>query len=245
MRLVLATHNKGKLREFREILRDRLGEDLDGLELVSAADLGLEDPKETGVTFEQNSLLKARFVSEQTGLPAVADDSGLIVDVLGRAPGILSARWAGRHGDDKANLDLLLAQVQDIPDEKRTARFECVATLVVPAGVGSNHTDKPLEVAEHGQMTGLLARAPRGKNGFGYDPIFLPDDQPQGTEADRQEAAQERPAGHVSQKAAASAALVTRLSAAQLSPAQKDAISHRGKAMRKIAKDIEVYLGSE
>lgn len=234
MRLVLATHNKGKLREFREILRDRLGKDLGGLELVSAADLGVEDPVETGTTFTENSVLKARFVSERTGLPAVADDSGLIVDVLGRAPGILSARWSGKHGDDKANLELLLAQVKDIPDERRTARFECVATLVIPAGVASNRSDRPLVLSERGEMTGLLAREPHGRNGFGYDPIFLPDDQPQETGGPAEIDAQE-----------AQAALTNRLSAAQLTPAQKDAISHRGKAMRKIAKDIEVYLGAE
>lgn len=234
MRLVLATHNKGKLREFREILRDRLGKGLDGLELVSASDLGVEDPVETGTTFTENSALKARFVSEKTGLPAVADDSGLIVDVLGRAPGILSARWSGRHGDDRANLELLLAQVKDIPDERRTARFECVATLVIPAGVASNRSDRPLVLSERGEMTGLLARAPRGKNGFGYDPIFLPDDQPQETGHPAEIDAQE-----------AKAALTNRLSAAQLTPEQKDAISHRGKAMRKIAKDIQVYLGTD
>ena len=288
MRLVLATHNKGKLREFREILRDRLGKDLGGLELVSAADLGVEDPVETGTTFTENSALKARFVSEKTGLPAVADDSGLIVDVLGRAPGILSARWSGRHGDDKANLELLLAQVRDIPDERRTARFECVATLVIPAGVASNRSDKPLVLSERGEMTGLLAREPRGKNGFGYDPIFLPDDQPQEGEGaaaagrNGKDKGVHKPAGEGAGASGttdipaapapeavsvprptnpdpdfafapavrldaqeAKAALTNRLSAAQLTPAQKDAISHRGKAMRKIAKDIEVYLGAE
>ncbi len=244
MRLVLATHNKGKLREFREILRDRLGKGLDGLELVSAADLGLADPKETGTTFEENSLLKAQFVSHATGLPAVADDSGLIVDILGRAPGILSARWAGRHGDDTANMDLLLAQLKDIPDERRQARFVCVATLVVPSGVGSNRSDKPLVMAERGVMTGLLARKPRGRNGFGYDPIFLPDDQPVRPAKEAKEALPGVSGSKAVSSRTAQSALATRLSSAQLTAEQKDAISHRGKALRKIAKDIEVYLGS-
>ena len=261
MRLVLATHNKGKLREFREILRQQLGKDLGGLELVSAGDLGLADPVETGTTFVQNSLLKARFVSQQTGLPAVSDDSGLIVDVLGRAPGILSARWAGHHGDDKANLELLLAQMHDIPDAARTARFECAATLIVPSGVGANRSDSPIVVTEKGEMRGLLARKPRGKNGFGYDPIFLPDDQPtatagsaapalasasgdsvEGVEDDGEGSAIPAAAAPTLSAAEAQAALETRLSAAQLTAEQKDAISHRGKAMRKIARDISVYL---
>lgn len=226
MKLVLATHNKGKLREFREILHERLGDHGRDFELVSAADLGLDDPKETGTSFEENSLIKARTVSDQTGLPAVADDSGLIVDVLGRAPGILSARWSGKHGDDQANMRLLLAQLADIPDNRRTAKFVCVAMLVIPAGIGSNRGDKPLVIAEHGTMTGVLARAPRGTNGFGYDPIFIPDDQPTDQSVDQ----------HTGE---------TRLlSTAELTAEQKDAISHRGKAMRKIAADIDVYLGS-
>lgn len=227
MKLVLATHNKGKLREFREILHERLGDHGRDFELVSAADLGLDDPKETGTSFEENSLIKARAVSDQTGLPAVADDSGLIVDVLGRAPGILSARWSGKHGDDKANMRLLLAQLADIPDNRRTAKFVCVATLVIPAGIGSNRGDEPLVVAEHGTMTGVLAREPRGTNGFGYDPIFIPDDQPTDDGSKNQQNGEKHP-----------------LSTAELTAEQKDAISHRGKAMRKIAADIDVYLGS-
>ena len=129
MQIVVATHNEGKLVEIRRILEEDLGADAENIELVSAGSLHLPDPVETGVTFQENALLKARAVAIRTGLPAVADDSGLIVDVMGNAPGILSARWAGAHGHDKANNALLLAQIEDIPDDKRTARFRCAAAL--------------------------------------------------------------------------------------------------------------------
>lgn len=132
MRIIVATHNEGKLVEINRILEDCLGVDADQVELVSAGSLNLPDPVEDGVTFQENALLKARDVAARTGCPAIADDSGLIVDVMGNAPGILSARWAGKHGDDKANNALLLAQIADIPDAKRTARFRCAAALVVP-----------------------------------------------------------------------------------------------------------------
>ena len=132
MQIVVATHNEGKLVEIRRILEEDLGADAENIELVSAGSLHLPDPVETGVTFQENALLKARAVAIRTGLPSVADDSGLIVDVMGNAPGILSARWAGAHGHDKANNALLLAQIEDIPDDKRTARFRCAAALVVP-----------------------------------------------------------------------------------------------------------------
>ena len=132
MRIIVATHNEGKLVEINRILEDCLGADADQVELVSAGSLNLPDPVEDGVTFQENALLKARDVAARTGCPAIADDSGLIVDVMGNAPGILSARWAGKHGDDKANNALLLAQIADIPDAKRTARFRCAAALVVP-----------------------------------------------------------------------------------------------------------------
>ena len=128
-RLVLATHNKGKLRELRELLRGQVpGLDVD-TQVVDAAAVGGPDVVETGVTFAENSLLKARAVAEATGLVAIADDSGLSVDVLGGAPGIFSARWAGQHGDDAANLRLLLAQLADVPDAHRGAAFVCAAAL--------------------------------------------------------------------------------------------------------------------
>ena len=138
MKIIVATHNEGKLAEIRRILEERLGADAADIELVSAGSLGLPDPVEDGVTFQENALIKARDVAERTGCPAVADDSGLIVDVMGNAPGILSARWAGEHGNDKANNALLLKQLADIPDSKRTARFRCAAALVVP---GERKTD--------------------------------------------------------------------------------------------------------
>ena len=123
MKIIVATHNEGKLVEIRRILEERLGAGAADAELVSAGSLNLPDPVEDGVTFQENALLKARDVAARTGCPAIADDSGLIVDVMGNAPGILSARWAGRHGDDKAKNALLLAQIADIPETRRTSRF--------------------------------------------------------------------------------------------------------------------------
>ncbi|WP_237224344.1 RdgB/HAM1 family non-canonical purine NTP pyrophosphatase [Rothia nasisuis] len=165
-RIVLATHNQGKLRELREILRGALeGLDVD-TQVIDAGAAGAPDVVEDGVTFAENSLLKARAVAQATGLIAIADDSGLAVDVLGGAPGIFSARWAGRHGDDQANLNLLLAQLSDIADHHRGAQFVCAASLVTPDG---------FEVVEHGTLPGMLLREPRGEHGFGYDPILAPE----------------------------------------------------------------------
>ena len=182
MRIIVATHNEGKLVEINRILEDCLGVDADQVELVSAGSLNLPDPVEDGVTFQENALLKARDVAARTGCPAIADDSGLIVDVMGNAPGILSARWAGKHGDDKANNALLLAQIADIPDAKRTARFRCAAALVVPqteAGAGADGRYAiAQEIVETGEMPGVLLHEPHGEHGFGYDPLFVPDDQP-------------------------------------------------------------------
>ncbi|UFQ15880.1 MULTISPECIES: RdgB/HAM1 family non-canonical purine NTP pyrophosphatase [Streptomyces] len=162
-RLILATRNNGKITELRAILADA------GLthELVGAdAYPEIPDVKETGVTFAENALLKAHALARATGLPAVADDSGLCVDVLGGAPGIFSARWAGRHGDDTANLNLLLAQLSDISAEHRGAHFACAAALALPDG-----TERVVE----GRMRGTLRTAPTGSGGFGYDPILQPE----------------------------------------------------------------------
>jgi XTP/dITP diphosphohydrolase len=164
-RLVLATHNAHKVREVRQILAGAIP-GFDPEDLVSAPDLGAEEPVEDGVTFAENALIKARAIAARTHLPAIADDSGLAVDVLGGAPGIFSARWCGRHGDDRANLDLLLAQLAEVPDVHRGAAFVCAAALVLPDG---------REVVEHGEMRGRLLRAPAGHGGFGYDPILVPD----------------------------------------------------------------------
>ena len=191
-KLLLATRNQGKVIEFKRIL-DALapGEiDLVGLDQFP----GLPDVDETGTTFEENALLKAREMSTATGLPAIADDSGLCVDALHGAPGIFSARWAGEHGNDQANLEKVLEQLRDVPEDSRGAYFICVAALYLPDG--STH-------CEEGRFYGDILRAPIGENGFGYDPIF----RPQGME----------------------------ISSAQMSAEAKDAVSHRGKALRAIA----------
>jgi XTP/dITP diphosphohydrolase len=189
MRVVLATRNQHKVEELQRILAPY------DVTLVSLADYpDVPDVAETGETFAANALLKAHAVAEATGLVAVADDSGLAVDALNGMPGVLSARWAGRHGDDAANLALVLAQVADVPDERRGAAFVCAAAAVAPDG-------RELVVEE--RVDGVLERAPRGTNGFGYDPIFVPHGETRTT--------------------------------AEMSAAEKDAISHRGKAFRALA----------
>ncbi|MFI9330682.1 RdgB/HAM1 family non-canonical purine NTP pyrophosphatase [Kitasatospora sp. NPDC052868] len=161
-RLILATRNQHKVAELRAILGSA-GLDV---ELVGAdAYPEIPDVPETGVTFAENALLKAHALARATGLPAVADDSGLCVDVLNGAPGIFSARWAGKHGDDRANLELLLAQLGDIAPEHRGAHFFCAAALALPDG-----TERVVE----GRLLGTLRTAPAGAGGFGYDPILQP-----------------------------------------------------------------------
>jgi len=199
-RLVLATHNAHKVGELRAILAPVVP-GLDAASVVGAAALGAPEPVEDGLTFAANALLKARALAAFTGLPAVADDSGLCVDVLGGAPGIFSARWSGRHGDDAANLDLLLAQLADIAPADRGARFTCAAALVTPDGA---------EHVEIAHLIGRLARRPRGTEGFGYDPVLVP--------------------------------LGEERTCAELSPAQKNAISHRGQAFRALAPRIAETL---
>ena len=197
-RIVLATHNPGKLAELRRILvASRV--DVDVADLDDHPDM----PRvaETGNTFAENALLKARAVAAHTGLPAVADDSGLCVDALNGMPGVLSARWSGRHGDDEANLRLLLAQLTDVPADRRAAHFACAAALVLPSGA---------EEVTEGTVHGWLTDAPRGTNGFGYDPIFVPDSLD--------------------------------VTTAQMPAEEKDAISHRGKALRALAPVIAALL---
>jgi len=200
-RVILASHNAKKLAELQRILSAAVP-GLAPEQIISSAGIALPDVVEDAVTFEGNALLKARSAAAATGLLAVADDSGLAVDVLGGAPGIFSARWSGRHGDDEANNDLLLAQLGDVPDAHRTARFVCAAALVAPDGT---------ETVERGEMVGALLRERHGEGGFGYDPLFLPEGE-------------------------------TR-SAAELTPAEKDAISHRGKAFRALARHVAPLLG--
>jgi XTP/dITP diphosphohydrolase len=197
-RIVLATRNRGKLTELARILAaSEIEVTLAGLDEFP----GAPEVAETGRTFAENALLKARSAASFTGVAAVADDSGLCVDALNGMPGVLSARWAGRHGDDQANLDLVLAQLADVAEPDRGAHFACAAAIVLPSGTA--------RVAE-GRLYGQLARVPRGTNGFGYDPIFLPDSSD--------------------------------LTTAEMEPAAKDAISHRGRALRALAPAIADLL---
>ncbi|TAM68673.1 MAG: RdgB/HAM1 family non-canonical purine NTP pyrophosphatase [Microbacteriaceae bacterium] len=164
MRVVLATHNAHKLAEFQQIL----GRAMPQLEILAYDG---PEPVEDGASFTENALIKARAASAHTGLPALADDSGLCVDVLGGAPGIFSARWAGGHGDDRANLTLLLGQLADVRDENRAAHFSATIALVVPRAASEAAAS---ETVVEGIWPGSIARAARGENGFGYDPIFVP-----------------------------------------------------------------------
>jgi XTP/dITP diphosphohydrolase len=201
VKLLLATRNKKKLAELQRILDAALGPGV--AQLVSLDDVpAFAEVPESGLTFEENALIKAREGAQQTGLPTIADDSGLCVDALSGMPGVLSARWAGKHGSDEDNLRLVLDQIGDLPDSVRGAQFRCVAALVHPDG---------REWTVDGEMTGVLARAPRGTGGFGYDPIFVA-------------------SGHS-------------MTNAELAPAAKDEISHRGKAFRRLADLIRRELG--
>ncbi|RBY86857.1 RdgB/HAM1 family non-canonical purine NTP pyrophosphatase [Blastococcus sp. TF02A-26] len=162
-RLVLATRNAGKLAELQRLLAGAVP----GVTVVGLRDVPeYPEAPETGATFAENALLKAHEAVRYTGLPAVADDSGITVDALNGMPGILSARWSGRHGDDPANTALLLAQIADVPDERRGAAFVCAAALVTPDGG---------EWVLEREWRGRVVREPRGTNGFGYDPVFVPD----------------------------------------------------------------------
>ena len=162
-RLVLATRNQGKIVELRRILNAISN---GTIELVSVDQYpDIADVEETGSTFEENALLKAVAICDATGLPALADDSGLSVDALGGAPGIFSARYAGKHGDDTANLNKVLVELNGIEDAKRSAHFTCVTALVMPDG---------RKVTKAGEFHGFIAQAPVGEHGFGYDPIFIP-----------------------------------------------------------------------
>lgn len=185
-RLVVASGNAGKLRELRDLLADI------GIEAISQGSLGVDDIEETGLSFVENAILKARHAARATGLPALADDSGLCVDALGGAPGLYSARYAGTHGDAAANIAKLLAALDDAPDAARGAWFHAAIVLL-------RHADDPQPIIAEGSWHGRILRAPRGDGGFGYDPVFLDP--------------------------------VHDCSAAELDPALKRRISHRGQAL--------------
>ncbi|WP_457149150.1 RdgB/HAM1 family non-canonical purine NTP pyrophosphatase [Mycobacterium sp. URHB0021] len=185
--LLVASRNRKKLAELRRVL-DAAG--VSGLTLLSLEDVEpFDEAPETGATFEENALAKARDAFRASGLPSVADDSGLEADALNGMPGVLSARWSGRHGHDAANTALLLAQIADVPDERRGAAFVSACALVSWSG----------EVVVRGVWRGAIVREPRGDGGFGYDPVFLPEDSSR--------------------------------TAAELTPAEKDAVSHRSRAL--------------
>lgn len=195
----MASRNRKKLAELHRVL-DAAG--VSGLTLLSLDDVApFDEAPETGATFEENALAKARDAFRATGLPAVADDSGLEVDALNAMPGVLSARWSGTHGDDPANTALVLAQLGDVPDERRGAAFVSACALV----------DGEREVVVRGEWRGAIVRAPRGEGGFGYDPVFLPDG------SDR--------------------------TAAELTPAEKDAASHRGRALAQLVPALRALAG--
>ncbi len=160
MKLVLASGNAGKLAEFRQLFAD-----LD-LDFHPQSEFGVDDVEETGLSFVENALLKARHAARISGLPALADDSGLCVDALDGAPGLYSARYAGSHGNDGANTTKLLHALRDVPDERRTARFVCVLALL-------RHAEDPQPIIAQGTWEGRILHAPRGEHGFGYDPVFL------------------------------------------------------------------------
>jgi XTP/dITP diphosphohydrolase len=194
--ILLASRNAKKLAELRRILAPLVDVDVLGLDDVA----GYPETPESGATFADNALIKARDGFAHTGLVTVADDSGLTVDALNGMPGVLSARWAGSAKDDEANLRLVLDQVADVPDERLGAAFVTTVALVGPTG----------EQTVDGRMPGRLIRTPRGANGFGYDPIFVPDGYD--------------------------------VTSAELTPAEKDAISHRGQALRRLAPLVQVAL---
>jgi XTP/dITP diphosphohydrolase len=197
--LVLATRNKGKIAEVQRLISLHAPQ----ITLRSVSEFNLDDVEETGTTFEENALLKAETIARQTGLPALADDSGIAIDALDGAPGVYSARWSGVHGDDAANVAKVLLELSDVPDEDRGAQFVCVIALAHPDG---------RSIIVRGEVEGVVRRDPIGNHGFGYDPIFQPD-------------------GYA-------------ITTAQMDPETKDAISHRGKALREIASKIGPFIGA-
>lgn len=189
MKVIAATKNKNKLREFGEILK--------GFEIISQEEAGVDiDVEETGTTFEENSLLKAKAIFEATGITAIADDSGLCVDALGGEPGVYSARYGGEGYDDEGRVQLLLENMKEISEEQRTARFVCAITMVGKDGI----------ITARGECEGKIDYAPKGENGFGYDPVFFVEKYAK--------------------------------TMAEISPEEKNSISHRGKALKIFAEKL-------
>ncbi len=197
-RIVLASSNRGKLAEFNALLTGS------GLEVIAQGSLGIDDAEESGLSFIENALLKARHAARASGLPALADDSGLCVPALGGAPGLYSARYAGSHGDATANNAKLLHELDGLPQDKREAFFICVLVLL-------QHADDPTPLVVEGRWHGRVLETPRGVGGFGYDPLFLP-------------------AGQLT-------------SAAELDPALKNRLSHRGRALAQLHARLAEYGG--
>lgn len=195
--LVLASNNAGKVREFNALLAG-----LD-MEVVPQAQLNVSEAEETGLTFVENAILKARHAAQHTGLPALADDSGLEVDALNGAPGIYSARYAGPGAGDKANLEKLLGMLNGVPEEKRSARFQCVLVYM-------RHALDPTPLICQGTWEGRILDAPRGSGGFGYDPVFF--------------------------------VPTHGCSSAELPPETKNALSHRGQALRKLVQALGAQI---
>ena len=209
MLICAASNNAGKLKELRRIL-ERMGH-----EAKSLRELGIDlDPEETGTTFAEHARIKAEAFCKASGLPTVADDSGLCVDALNGAPGVYSARYCGHHGDDAANNAKLLREMANVPEEQRTARFVSAVCFLLPDG---------RELLVEGECPGSVAFTETGSNGFGYDPLFIPDrvGLPDGTTVEN----------------------TARRSYAELADGEKDAISHRGRAMEKLDARLPAFLG--
>lgn len=188
-KIVLATGNQGKVREMADVLSDF------GFDVVAQSEFNVSDVAETGTTFIENAIIKARHAAKETGLPAIADDSGLEVDALHGAPGVYSARYSGKGATDQKNIDKMLAAMDGIPTEKRTARFHCVLVLM-------KHENDPTPLICHGSWEGHITTEQQGENGFGYDPIFWVSED--------------------------------NCSSAELEPARKKQLSHRGQALKKL-----------
>lgn len=190
-RIVLASGNAGKIREIQAILQ--------GIEIVPQSQFDIAEPDETGTTFVENAIIKARNAAHHSGLPAIADDSGLVVDALHGAPGVISARYAGAGAGDQANLDKVLDELRGVPDDQRSARFICVMVYM-------RHADDPTPVIAQGVWEGRILHQAIGSNGFGYDPVFWVEQY--------------------------------QCSSAQLAPDVKNALSHRGQALRLLCRQL-------